>query len=171
MNNNRVQTRRGARWAAALAGLILMAGAAEARQPPQLLAGTWIVQVTLRNCQTQAPIGTPFNSIVTFMADGSVVEATEAPAFAPGQRTAAHGRWARLGPASFSQRMVALIGFETPPNPPSSPGFQRGGQVVTQVVTMTGANSFTSTGGNAFYDANVQLYRSGCSTATGQRFQ
>lgn len=163
--------RRGAAWATALAGLLLMADAPEARQSTQSIAGTWIVQVTLRNCQTQAPIGPAFNSLVTFMEDGTILEATEAPAFAPGQRTAAQGRWVRLGPATFSQRVVSIIGFETPPTPPTSPGFQRGGQVISQIVTMTTTNSFTSTGGNGFYDANAQLYRSGCSTAVGQRFQ
>jgi hypothetical protein len=163
--------RRGAAWATALAGLLVMAGAPEARQSTQSISGTWIVQVTLRNCQTQAPLGPSFNSLVTFMDDGTILEATEAPAFAPGQRTAAHGRWTRLGPTTFTQRVIAIIGFDTPPTPPTSPGFQRGGSVVTQLVTMTNANAFTSTGGNGFYDANAQLYRSGCSSAVGQRFQ
>jgi hypothetical protein len=73
------------------------------------IEGLWLVQVQLRNCQTQAPLGAPFNSLVSFIAGGSTVEATEAPAFAPGQRPPAHGRWARLGPRTFSQQMLSLI--------------------------------------------------------------
>jgi hypothetical protein len=134
------------------------------------IEGLWLVQVQLRNCQTQAPLGAPFNSLVSFIAGGSTVEATEAPAFAPGQRPPAHGRWARLGPRTFSQQMLSLIAFDTPPNPPLSPGFLRGGAVVSHTVEMSSSTSFTSSGTNAFYDTSAQLYRSGCSTATGQRF-
>jgi hypothetical protein len=134
------------------------------------IEGLWLVRVQLRNCQTQAPLGAPFNSLVSFIAGGSVIEATEAPAFAIGQRTQAHGRWGRLGPRTFSQQMMALIAFDTPPNPPLSPGFVRGGSIVSQTVELTSSTAFTSSGTNAFYDASAQLYRAGCATATGQRF-
>jgi hypothetical protein len=158
-------------------GLTLAAAAfALAAMPPAAVAqsldieGLWLVQVQLRNSQTQAPLGAPFNSVVSFIADGNIVEATEAPAFAPGQRPPAHGRWTRLGPRTFSQQLLALIAFDTPPNPPVSPGFVRGGSVVSQTIEMSSSTSFTSSGTNGFYDASAQLYRSGCSTATGQRF-
>lgn len=135
------------------------------------IEGTWLVQVTLRNCQTQAPIGAPFNSVVTFLPGGALVESTEGPGFAVGQRLPAHGRWTRTGPATFDQRMLALIAFDTPPNPPASPGFSRGGSVVLHQATLTTADAFTSSGTNGFYDSAAQLYRAGCSTAVGRRFQ
>ena len=134
------------------------------------IEGMWLVRVQLRNCQTQAALGAPFNSVVTFLPGGSIMESTEAAAFALGQRPPAHGRWARLGPTTFRQQMLALIAFDTPPNPPVSSGFLRGGSIVSHTVEMSGPTAFTSSGINGFYDAAAQLYRSGCSTATGQRF-
>jgi hypothetical protein len=135
------------------------------------IEGTWLVDVQLRVCQTQAPLGAPFRSLVTFLADGTVVEATEAPAFAVGQRPPAHGRWTRLGGSRYSQRMLALIAFDTPPNPPASPGFQRGGSVVSQTVELVDPDTMTSTGTNEFYTAAGVLYRTGCASATGRRFR
>lgn len=134
------------------------------------IEGLWLVRVQLRNCQTQAPLGPPFNSVVSFNTGGAIIEATEGTAFAVGQRLPAHGRWSRIGPSTFRQQMLALIAFDTPPNPPASPGFLRGGSIVSHTVELTSPSAFTSSGTNAFYDAAGQLYRSGCSTATGQRF-
>lgn len=155
----------------ALVGIMAIAvpGAAAA-QGALDLEGLWLVRVQLRICQTQAPLGAPFNSLVSFLPGGAVVESTEAAAFAAGQRPPAHGRWTRLGPRTFSQRMLALVAFDTPPNPPVSPGFVRGGAIVLQTVEMTGPDAFTSTGSNVFYDAAAQPYRTGCATAVGQRF-
>jgi hypothetical protein len=135
------------------------------------IEGTWLVQVQLRVCQTQAPLGAPFSSLVTFLSDGRVIESTEAPAFAAGQRPPAHGRWTRRGASRYSQRMLALIAFDTPPNPPASPGFQRGGTVFSQTVELVDPDTMTSSGINEFYTAAGVLYRSGCATATGRRFR
>lgn len=132
--------------------------------------GTWFVQVQLRVCPTQVPIGPPFHSLVSFLADGTVVESSEAPAFAIGQRPPAHGRWTRTGGHTFSQRMLSLIAFDTPPNPPA-PGFKRGASLVVQAVDLSDPNTFTSSGTNAFYDVNGQIYMTGCATAVGHRFQ
>jgi len=162
-------TDRGRRLGAAMV-MVTALPLVAAAQTALDIEGLWLVRVQLRNCQTQAPLGAPFNSLVTFIADGSVIEATEAPAFAVGQRLPAHGRWARLGPRTFSQQMISLIAFDTPPNPPASPGFVRGGSIVSQTVELTSGTTFTSSGTNAFYDAAAQLYRAGCATATGQRF-
>src|SRR4051812_15266171 len=45
------------------------------------LAGVWFVQVTLRNCTTQAPMGT-FNSLGTYHRGGTLSESTTASTFA-----------------------------------------------------------------------------------------
>jgi len=164
----RTWTERGVGLVAATALVLAMPLVAAAQSFD--LEGLWLVQVQLRNCQTQAPLGAPFNSLVSVIAGGTIVEATEGPAFAIGQRPPAHGRWARLGPRTFSQQMLALIAFDTPPNPPASPGFLRGGQIVAHTIEMSSPTAFSSSGTNGFYDAAAQLYRSGCSTATGRRF-
>src|SRR5262245_11701303 len=87
------------------------------------LIGTWTVQVTLRDCQTSAPLGPPFNSLVTFHRGGTVTETAGSLAFAIGQRSAGHGTWTRKNAHTFGQKMVALILFDTQPNLPGTPGF------------------------------------------------
>lgn len=135
------------------------------------IVGTWFVQVTLRNCQTNAPAGPAFNSLVTFHVDGTVTEAAATASFAPGQRTPGHGTWTRSGPRTYQQNMLALISFDTPAGYPVPPGgFLAGGQTVNQTVTLVDANHLTSAGTNAFYTTGLQLYRTGCSTADAVRF-
>ena len=72
-----------------------------------------------------------------------------------------------------------MLLFDTPPNLPGpgfnptkpvSPGFFAGWVTVTHTVRFTGLDAIESAGTNSFYKANGDLYRSGCSTATGQRF-
>jgi hypothetical protein len=144
--------------------------AAEASTSHPGIVGTWTVQVTIRDCTTNAPLGPPFNSLVTFHGDGTLSEAAGSLAFAPGQRSPGHGVWSPKRRHTFKQEMVNLILFDTPPNLPFSPGFFAGWQTVTHTVRLTGADEIESEGTNAFYRANGELYRSGCSTATGQRF-
>jgi hypothetical protein len=152
--------------------LVLLSGSAALAQPPAAaLQGTWGVLVTTRNCATNAPLGPPFNSLVTFAEGGTISESPGGVAFAPDQRSPGHGVWAHQGGVTFSQRMIALIRFSTPPNPPASPGFQAGWQIVSHTVTMSDADHFTSSGTNQNFDLNRQLYRTGCSTAVGERFK
>lgn len=132
--------------------------------------GTWFVQVTLRNCTTNAALGS-FNSLVTFARGGRLIESPGSTAFAPGQRSSGHGNWAHQGGHTYSQRVVALILFETAPNFPVSPGFLKGWQTITHTVELSDPDHFTSAGSADFYDSNGQLYRSGCSTAIGTRFE
>src|SRR5262245_53015269 len=54
------------------------------------LVGTWIVQVTLRDCATNQARA-PFTSLVTFHRGGTMTESTASPAFAIGQRPSGHG--------------------------------------------------------------------------------
>jgi hypothetical protein len=154
--------------AAVATGLLVVS--APARAQGATVEGTWLVQVTLRNCATQAPMGT-FPSLVTFGKDGSITESPGSTAFAPGQRSPGHGEWEHAGHGTFSQRMIALVLFTTPPNLPTSPGFEAGWQTVEHTITMTDADNITSSGTNHFYRANGELYRSGCSTAVGRRFE
>jgi hypothetical protein len=145
------------------------------------IIGTWSVQVTLRDCVTNTPIGPPFSSLVTFHAGGTLSEAAAPRGFAPGQRTPGHGRWSRQPGQTFLQEMVNLIVFDTPPNIPGSPtfnpslpagpGFFAGMQTVTQNLRLTADGELVSSGGNVFYDNSGAVYRTGCSTAVGRRFE
>lgn len=144
------------------------------------LVGAWLGQVTLRNCSTNTPVGT-FNSLVTFHRGGTLSESAGSLAFAPEQRSSGHGIWSHQGDRTYLQSMVALIRFDTEPNLPGSPGFDpsmpispgffAGWATVTHTVELTPAGGLVSSGTNAFYRADGTLYRSGCSTATAQRFE
>jgi hypothetical protein len=143
--------------------------------------GTWFVQVTLRDCPTNAQIGLPFNSLVTFHRGGTLSESTSSPAFAIGQRSDGHGNWTSEGNHTYSQRMINLINFSTAqnlpgtpgynPSLPITPGFFAGWVTVTHTIEPTDSDHGTSFGTNAFYKADGTVYRTGCSTAVSVRFE
>ena len=162
-----------------LAAANIQAGAQSVGEGADLV-GTWTVQVTLRDCTTGAPLGPAFDSLVTFHGHGTLSENAASLAFAPGQRSPGHGVWARRRGHTFRQDMIALLLFDTAPNLPGtptfdptkpvSPGFFAGWVTVSHTVRFTGGDQIASSGTNSFYKTNGELYRSGCSTATGQRF-
>jgi hypothetical protein len=145
------------------------------------LTGAWSVQVTLRDCATNAPLGPSFNALVSFHEGGTVSENAGGTAFPIGQRGAGHGTWTQRGRHTYRQKMIALIHFETAPNLPGTPsfdptkpitpGFFAGWQTVTHTVELEDANHLTSAGTNAFYRTDGTVYRTGCSTAAGERFR
>jgi hypothetical protein len=145
------------------------------------LGGAWAVQVTLRDCTTNAPLGPPFRSLVSFHRGGTLSESAGSLAFAPGQRSPGHGAWTRQGRHTFGQQMIALMLFDTQPNLPGTPGFNPGLPVspgffagwatITHTVTLTDADTYTSAGTNEFFKSDGTSYRTGCSTATARRFE
>jgi hypothetical protein len=147
----------------------------------QVLVGVWAIQVTPRDCATNAAVAPPINSLVTFHDGGTLSENAGGTAFAPGQRSSGHGTWLHDRQHSYLQKFVALILFDTPSNIPGtpgfnpalpvSPGFLAGWQTVTHRVRITDADHLTSAGTNEFYKTDGTLYRTGCSTATAQRFE
>jgi hypothetical protein len=180
------KTLAGGRIAAVLAvtGVLLTAAggtSAMASGSHEGLQGAWAVQVTLRDCVTNGALGAPFNSLVSFHDGGTLSESAGGVAFAAGQRGSGHGAWTREGKYTFLQRMIALIAFDTPANLPGtagfnrslpvSPGFFAGWQTVTHTVNLIDGDHTTSAGTNEFYKTDGTLYRTGCSTATAQRFE
>jgi hypothetical protein len=101
-----------------------------------------------------------------------VDESRYIPVFALGQLSAGHGIWGHDGGAKFVGRVVTMVQFDTPPNPPpGSPVFQAGWLVHTQFITMSGSDSFTMTGSGQFYNLAREVYRTGCASRTGERFK
>jgi hypothetical protein len=149
--------------------------------PSAGLVGTWMIQVTLRDCASGAPLGPAFPSLVTFHRDGTITEDPGSVAFAPGQRSSGHGTWTHQPGHTFAQEMIALVLFTTSPNLPSvpgfdpskpvSPGFFAGSSTVSHTIRLTGRDQVESSGTNRFYNSNGEVYRTGCSTAMGQRFE
>jgi hypothetical protein len=159
---------------AIIATFVAIGGVSLAAQPSNAdglrIEGTWQVQVTLRSCVTGTALGT-VNALVTFHPGGTMTETPGGGGYAPGQRSDGQGYWTHDGGHLYTQRFVALIRFETPANPPASPGFMAGWQTVTHQVEAIAPNQLSSRGTNAFFDSNGTLYRTGCSTAVGRRFE
>jgi hypothetical protein len=170
---------------AGFAGAVLICGGVALAQSnrsasPHGIHGAWSVVVTLRNCDTNAPLGS-FRSLVTFHDGGTLSETASTAGFAIGQRSPGHGSWQSEGRGEYTQRMINLINFDTPanlpgtvgfdPSLPITPGFFAGWSIVTHTVEMVDRNHLTSSGGNEFFKADGTLYRSGCSTTTAIRFE
>ena len=148
------------------------AGDASAQQSAsqgQTVQGVWQVQVTIRDCASGAALAPPVNSLVTFAAGGTLHESVSGGGFTPGQRSDGHGTWTHKGGHTYDQRFVALINFATTPGP--GPGFEAGWMKVQHSVEIIDADHTESVGTNRFYRLNGEVYRTGCSTATGTRFE
>jgi hypothetical protein len=153
--------------------MVLSAAVAASGQQSQAEAptvqGVWYVQVTVRDCATGEALAPPVHSLVTFAAGGTLHESVSGGGFAPGQRSDGHGTWTRQGGRTYAQRFVSLINFTTAPGP--GPGFDAGWMKVQHTVEVIDADHIESAGSNSFYRRNGELYRTGCSTATGTRFE
>ena len=154
------------------AGAMLAAegtSAQESASQARTLQGVWHVQVTIRDCATGAALAPPVNSLVTFAAGGTLHESVSGGGFAPGQRSDGHGTWRHQGGQRYEQRFVSMINFGTPAGP--GPGFEAGWMKVQHTVEVIDADHIESSGSNSFYRLNGQVYRTGCSTAAGTRFE
>lgn len=146
-----------------------VASAQQSGSQARTVEGVWHVEVTVRNCATGLASAPPVNSLVTFAAGGTLRESVGGGGFLPGQRSDGHGTWSHTGGQTYDQRFVVMINFATAPGP--GPGFEAGWMKVHHTVTMIDADHIESAGTNSFYRLNGDEYRTGCSTATGTRFQ
>ena len=146
-----------------------VASAQQSAGEGRTVEGVWYVQVIIRNCATGLALAPPVNSLVTFAAGGTVHESVGGGGFLPGQRSDGHGTWTHKGGQTYDQRFVSMINFATAPGP--GPGFEAGWFKVEHTVTVIDADHIESAGTNSFYRLNGEVYRTGCSTATGTRFE
>jgi hypothetical protein len=158
----------------ALAGLLTLGAgrrALAAGGDEQTLKGTWLVEVTLRDCATQAPRPS-FHSLLSFDGAGTLIETTNNPGFLPGQRGPGHGVWTRTGSRTFNASSDAFIQFSSAPNPPASPGFTRGIQRIAQTITMAKGqpDEFNSEASVQFFDLSGTQLLAACATAIGHRY-
>ena len=156
-------------------GLALVLSAASAARAQQsssearTLQGVWYVQVTIRDCATGVAVAPAVNSLVTFASGGTLHESVGGGGFLPGQRSEGHGTWTHKGGPTYDQRFVSMINFATAPGP--GPGFEVGWMKVRHTVDVIDADHIESVGTNSFYRLNGEVYRTGCSTAIGTRFE
>jgi hypothetical protein len=146
-----------------------LAAAQASNSRGRTVEGVWYVEVTPLNCTTGAPAGPVINSLVTFAAGGTLVEAAGGTGFAPGQRSPGHGTWTHKGGPTYNQRFTAMILFTTSPGP--GPGFEAGWQTVDHTVEVIDADHIESAGTNTLYRLTGEVYRTGFSRATGERFK
>lgn len=146
-----------------------MTASAQSEQSKKGLQGTWRVQVTLQNCDTHVPLGPPFSSLLSFARGGTVTGTTSNPGFQAGQRTSDFGVWKYNGHHTYSAASEAYILFTSAPNPPA-PGFQRGRQRISQLISVDG-DHFNSAATVDFFDVNGATVLSACAVASGQRFE
>ena len=155
-----------------LAVVVLAASASSAQQSAaeaRTVEGVWYVEVTIRECGTGVALAPPVRSLVTFAAGGTIHESVGGGGFAPGQRSDGHGTWTHKGGRTYDQHFVSLINFGTAPGP--GPGFEAGWMKVHHTVEMSDADHIESAGTNTFHRVNGDVYRTGCSTASGRRFE
>lgn len=151
----------------AMAGTLAMGSTlavrAQAENRDAKLVGTWLFQVSLENCATKAPIGEPFDSLLTFNEGGTMTEATSNPSFYPYERGPGHGVWDRVGQNSFKATSLAFITLN---------GALQKWQTIAQTIQFTGRDSVkTSSADVKFTTPDGAPLMEGCASATGKRLQ
>ena len=182
MNSNFLKSLRLAALFAVTGAVVIAAAYAKPKSPGwesefngKTVEGTWLVQVTQIDCGTKVPKGPAFPSLLAFAGDGTMVENTNNPGFAAGQRGTGLGIWSHEGRHTYSAKSIAFIHFATPGNPPMLPPFKIGTQTISQTITFENdPNEFSSDATIEFADnatPTPNVYLSGCATATGTRFK
>ena len=121
------------------------------------IAGTWRVQVTLRNCQTGAEIRS-FPALLTFAVGGTLTgTSTVLP---PSARSGDFGVWEHNGHNSYSAVSEAFL-FN------GAAFTQR--QRITQSITLNSDDNFDSNAQTEFFDTAGNLLTTGCATAVASR--
>jgi len=152
-----------------IAALLLSAGPFAAAQAdvnppgPNLIVGTWQVTITLRNCENGQQLAPPFQSLLTFGSEGTLVETTANPGFYPAQRGPGHGDWNRSGIRAFTASSLAYVTLD---------GQLTMKQRIDQNIEFEGGpDKFHSVATVEFFDPNDHLLKSGCATADAVRYK
>ncbi|HUE84178.1 MAG TPA: hypothetical protein VMM84_18905 [Pyrinomonadaceae bacterium] len=125
------------------------------------LAGTWDVQVTIRDCQTGGPIRT-FASIGTFMTGGTALDSTSG--IPQAMKTPGHGVWKHLTGNTY---VFSFKSFSF-----DAAGNFTGWTKITHEATLNSkATEYTSEGIAEVFAPNGVLIFTGCSTTTATRFE
>lgn len=134
---------------------------AAAQDPKRAIEGTWLVELTFRNCADGTAVGSGFG-MNTFVEGGAMLGEPSAPiaVFRTG-----HGRWNHVAGTRFANRM-ALFSY----NPQT--GALTGVRVVTRNIDVgPGPDEFRSNDTDQLYDpVTLQpIGGPGCTTGVGRR--
>ena len=127
-------------------------------QDAQTLEGAWRVTVTLRNCQTGAPLRTVL-ALNTFVPGGSMFETANGFLRSP-----SHGTWQKITGHEYT---ATFLFFTFNPD-----GSWLGSNKITRTITLSGDHqTFTAIASVAVFDASGKLTATGCATEAAQRFE
>ena len=126
------------------------------------IEGAWRTTVTIRNCQSGAPI-TTFQGLQTFNQGGTLAEtATGGP---PSSRTPGHGVWSREPGAQNYSFVFMYDRF-------NADGTYAGSQKVRAAATVgASGDELTVVATTEIFNPAGQLIATGCSTATATRIE
>lgn len=122
------------------------------------IEGTWNVVVTLRDCQSQAPLGT-FRAMDMFIQGGSIVDTNAAP---PTTRGPGFGSWEYTGEQQFTATLRFFIY-----NPDGT--FAGVRRLAQEIVVAPDNNSWESTVATIIFNPAGTPIVTGCATATAVR--
>jgi hypothetical protein len=122
------------------------------------IEGTWLVQATLRQCDTGAEIpNSTFPGLHTFLSGGAMISNPASPGLSTG-----HGVWTHTGGDSF-KNTIRLFAF-------TSGGALMGiATVARDIVLSPDGGSLTSNDVSEFRDPAGNLIGSRCAAVTGTR--
>jgi hypothetical protein len=138
--------------------VLAQSGQEQRGKDQQPLEGVWDITVTARSCTTGAALHTG-RAIQVFSDGGTMTEIADRS-----NRSAGLGTWRHLGGRSYSTRHK-IIEY-------SAAGKFNGTTVLTREIELrkTG-DEFTATTSFENFDANDQLFNTGCATSTATRFE
>lgn len=127
------------------------------------LAGTWLFQVSIQDCNSGALLGQPFQSLLTFAKGGTMTESTSNPNFFPLERGPGHGVWKHYSSNTYNATSSAFITLN---------GALARTQTITQTIEMLTDDSLrTNAASVTFYKPDGTVLASGCAAATGTRIE
>ena len=127
-------------------------------QYAQTLEGAWRVTVTIRNCETAAPMRTVL-ALNTFVPGGSIFETANGFLRSP-----SHGTWQKIAGHDYT---ATFMFFTFNPD-----GSWLGSNKITRTITLSGDHqTFTAIASIGVFDASGKLIATGCATEAAQRFE
>jgi hypothetical protein len=133
----------------------------QSRSQAKRLEGTWVTEVTIRDCNTGA-IVREFQALNTFAQGGTLIDTTTA--VGPALRSPGHGTWEKIGGHRF--RAFSLAFLFNPTN------VWTGTQTVTQAIQIgDDPDELTSTATSQIFDTGRNLVNTFCSTAVAHRIE
>ncbi len=125
------------------------------------LEGVWNLQLTRRDCQTGAVIGTG-QAILTFVSGGTMHDFGTGRS--PATRSPGYGIWSSSSNGQYTDAFQFFL-FH-------SDGTFGGRQIVREQIQLSSdGNSLTNSAATQILDVNGNVTSNRCSTATGTRFQ